>query len=534
MTDLVLEQEIARRRTFAIISHPDAGKTTLTEKLLLYGGAIDLAGEVRARGERRRTRSDWMKVEQERGISVTSAVMTFAAEGCVFNLLDTPGHEDFSEDTYRVLSAVDSAIMVLDAAKGIEAQTLKLFEVCRLRDIPIITFINKMDREARDPFSLLDEIAERLALDVAPLTWPIGMGRDFKGCYDLAADRVLLLDETARRARVEGRVLQGLADPRLPEVIGIAAAERLAEEVEMLRALTPAFDRESHLAGHMTPVFFGSALMSFGVPELVRAVATLAPAPRPYAAIERTVAPTEPVANAFVFKIQANMDPKHRDRMVFLRLVSGRLKRGNKLKHAGTGKVIAITQPQFFLAAERARADEAVAGDIIGIPSHGGFRIGDSLCGGEILHFTGLPHFAPELLQRVRSEDPMKAKHLGRALVGLAEEGAARAFKALVGGEWIIGVVGPLQFDVLARRLKDEYDLAVRFEQVDVHAVRWLDGEPRIVKDFIERHRSQIAFDHEEVPVFLARSAWQLDKVREDWPAIRFLKLREAAHAAGG
>ncbi|RMF68842.1 MAG: peptide chain release factor 3 [Alphaproteobacteria bacterium] len=529
-----LAEEIARRRTFAIISHPDAGKTTLTEKLLLYGGAIDLAGEVRARGERRRARSDWMKVERERGISVTSAVMTFAAEGCVFNLLDTPGHEDFSEDTYRVLSAVDSAIMVLDAAKGIEAQTLKLFEVCRLRDIPIITFINKMDREARDPFGLIDEIAERLALDVAPLTWPIGMGRDFKGCYHLLRDEVLLLDETARRAKVEGDVLAGLDDPRLRAAIGDTASKRLAEDVEMLRALTPAFDRASYLAGHMTPVFFGSALMSFGVPELITALVQLAPPPRSYQAVERRILPEEEAANAFVFKIQANMDPKHRDRMVFLRLVSGRLRRGDKLKHSGTGKTIAVTQPQFFLAAERARAEEAVAGDVIGIPSHGGFRIGDSLCAREILHFTGLPHFAPELLQRVRTEDPMKAKHLGRALAGLAEEGAARAFKALVGGEWIVGVVGALQFDVLADRLRHEYGLAVRFEPVDVHAVRWVMGEPRKLKEFSDRHRSQIAFDHEDVPVFLARSAWQLEKVREDWPAIRFLKLREATHAAGG
>lgn len=531
-TSSSLTREISRRRTFAIISHPDAGKTTLTEKLLLYGGAIDLAGEVRARGERRRARSDWMKVERERGISVTSAVMTFAAQGCVFNLLDTPGHEDFSEDTYRVLSAVDSAVMVLDAAKGIETQTRKLFEVCRLRDIPIITFVNKMDREARDPFGLLDEIADRLALDVAPITWPIGMGRDFKGCYHLLQDQVLLLDETARRAKADGDVLAGLADPRLPSVIGEDACEKLAEEVEMLQALTPPFDRESYLGGHMTPVFFGSALMSFGVPELITALAELAPSPRPYRAVERRIHPDEEAANAFVFKIQANMDPKHRDRMVFLRLVSGRLRRGDKLKHSATGKAIAVTQPQFFLADTRARAEEAVAGDIIGIPSHGGFRIGDSLCAREILHFTGLPHFAPELLQRVRTDDPLKAKHLGRALVGLAEEGAARAFKALVGGEWIVGVVGALQFDVLANRLKHEYGLAVRFEPVDVYAVRWVRGESRKVKDFIDRHRSQIAFDHEDVPVFLARSAWQLDKVQQDWPALAFEAIREAAPAA--
>ncbi len=521
-------EDIARRRTFAIISHPDAGKTTLTEKLLLFGGAIELAGEVKARGERRRARSDWMKVEQERGISVASSVMTFRALDRVFNLLDTPGHEDFSEDTYRVLSAVDSAVMVLDAAKGIEAQTLKLFEVCRLRDIPIVGFVNKMDREALDPFALIDEIAERLALDVAPLTWPIGMGRNFRGCYDLRRDRLILLDGADRQRRAQVRVLEGLDDPAMEAAIGEERAAVLREEVEMIRALTPAFDRAAYLEGHMAPVFFGSALLNFGVPELIEALAELAPGPRACEAVERRVEPGEEACTGFVFKIQANMDPKHRDRMVFVRLVSGRFRRGMKLLHVGSGRTVTIAQPQIFLAAEREMAESAVAGDIIGIPSHGGWRIGDSLTEGEILHFKGVPSFAPELMRKVRTDDPLKAKHLERALSGLADEGAARAFKTFIGGEWIVGVVGPLQFDVLADRLKNEYGLKVRFEPVPLAGARWIEADdPRAVKDFVERNRTNVAHDHRGAPVFLARNAWHLNKAQEDFPALRFLATRE-------
>jgi len=523
-----LIEDIQSRRTFAIISHPDAGKTTLTEKLLLFGGAVDLAGEVKARGERRRARSDWLKVEQERGISVASSVMTFPWREHIFNLLDTPGHEDFSEDTYRVLSAVDSAVMVIDAAKGIEAQTRKLFEVCRLRDMPIATFINKLDREGRDPFDLLDEIEQRLALDVAPLTWPIGMGRYFKGCYDLVNDRVLLLQSADKNIRGEGVAVSGLDDPKLTELIGADARDELAEQVEMARGLTKSFDRKAYLEGHLTPVYFGSALNSFGVRELLEGLADLAPPPRPYTAIERVVAPEEETISGFVFKIQANMDPRHRDRMAFVRLVSGRFERGMKLRHARTGKTIAVHNAQTFLAQERGITETAVAGDIIGLPNHGGYKIGDSLSAGESLRFLGVPSFAPELLQRVRADDPMKAKHLSRALEQLAEEGAARVFKPHSGSDWIVGVVGGLQFDVLADRIRSEFNIPVRFEPTELMTARWLEAEDgRAIKRFIDANRASVAADHTGHPVYLARNAWHLSKGEEGWPELRFLKTKE-------
>jgi len=523
-----LSNDIAARRTFAIISHPDAGKTTLTEKLLLFGGAVDLAGEVKARGERRRARSDWLKVEQERGISVASSVMTFPWQDHVFNLLDTPGHEDFSEDTYRVLSAVDSAVMVLDAAKGIETQTRKLFEVCRLRDMPIATFINKLDREGRDPFDLLDEIEQQLALDVAPLSWPIGMGRRFKGAYDLINDRVLLLESADRNIRGEGIDVSGIDDPRLVELIGAEARDELAEQVEMARGLTKPFDRQAYLEGHLTPVFFGSALNSFGVRELLEGLRRFAPAPRPYPALERQVAAGEDAFTGFVFKIQANMDPRHRDRMAFVRLVSGRFARGMKLKHVRSGKTVAVHNAQTFLAQERGLTENAVAGDIIGLPNHGGYKIGDSLTEGERLRFTGVPSFAPEMLQRVRAEDPMKAKHLGRALEQLAEEGAARVFKPQAGSEWIVGVVGTLQFDVLADRIRSEFNIPVRFEPTELMTARWVEGDDaRAMKRFVDSNRASVALDHTGHPVYLARNAWHLSKGEEGWPELRFLKTKE-------
>ena len=422
---MTLKSHIDRRRTFAIISHPDAGKTTLTEKLLLFGGAIQMAGEVKARGERRRARSDWMKVEQERGISVASSVMTFDYEDHTFNLLDTPGHEDFSEDTYRTLSAVDSAVMVLDAAKGIEAQTLKLFEVCRLRDMPIATFINKMDREAKDPFSLLDEVEQTLALDVVPASWPIGMGRDFLGCYDLIRDQLILFDRGKGDTLTQGIQCSGLDDAKLAEYLPDHALDTLREEVEMARGLCPEFDLQAYLEGTQTPVFFGSAINNFGVRELLAGLGAFAPSPRPAPAVERAVAPDEAKFSAFVFKIQANMDPKHRDRIAFVRIVSGQFKKGMKMTHVRSGKVMAVHNAQLFLAQEREIAEEAVAGDIIGLPNHGTLRIGDTLTTGEKIRFTGVPSFAPEILQKVRPDDPMKAKHLGRALEQLAEEGAA-------------------------------------------------------------------------------------------------------------
>jgi peptide chain release factor 3 len=519
--------EIARRRTFAIISHPDAGKTTLTEKLLLFGGAIQLAGEVKARGDRRRVRSDWMEIERERGISVSSAVMSFEHGGIAYNLLDTPGHQDFSEDTYRTLTAVDSAVMVLDAARGIETQTLKLFEVCRLRDVPIITFVNKLDREGRDPFDLMDEIERQLALDVVPASWPIGMGRDFLGTYDLVADALLLFGRGEGARVTEPVRCAGLDDPKLADLLPAAALKKLRDEVEMARGLTPAFDRESYRQGHMTPVFFGSALNNFGVRELLQGIADLAPSPRPQPALPHPIDPASPGVTGFVFKVQANIDPQHRDRVAFLRLCSGKFRRGMKLKHGRTAKTMSIQNPVFFLARERNLAEEAWPGDIIGIPNHGTLRIGDTLTEGEGIRITGIPSFAPEILRRVRLEDPMKSKHLKRALEQLAEEGVTRVFKPLVGGDWIVGVVGPLQLEVLAARVKAEYDLGVHFEQGQYETARWVAGEPLELKRFEDANRSAIAEDHDGVPVFLARNEWDLERMIKDWPALTFSATRE-------
>jgi peptide chain release factor 3 len=522
-----LAAEIARRRTFAIISHPDAGKTTLTEKLLLFGGAIQLAGEVKARGERRRVRSDWMEVERERGISVSSAVMTFEHEGVVFNLLDTPGHQDFSEDTYRTLTAVDSAVMVIDAAKGIEAQTLKLFEVCRLRDVPIITFINKLDREGRDPFDLMDEIERQLALDVTPASWPIGMGRDFLGTYDLYADALLLFERGAGERIVEPVRCTGLDDPKLAELLPAPALEKLRDEVAMARGLCPAFDRKAYREGHMTPVFFGSALNNFGVRELLQGVSDLAPSPRPQPALPHAIEPTQGKVSGFVFKVQANIDPQHRDRVAFLRLCSGRFRRGMKLKHGRSGRMMSVQNPVFFLARDRNLAEEAWPGDILGIPNHGTLRIGDTLSEGEDIRITGIPSFAPEILRRVRLDDPMKSKHLRRALEQLAEEGVTRVFKPLVGGDWIIGVVGSLQLDVLAARIKAEYDLGVRLEPAPYETARWISGEEGEVKRFLDGNRSASAEDHDGAPVFLARNAWELNTTIREWPRLAFNATRE-------
>ena len=525
-----LPPEIAARRTFAIISHPDAGKTTLTERLLLMGGAIQLAGDVRARGERRRATSDWMKIEQERGISVSASAMCFTYDGCTINLLDTPGHEDFSEDTYRTLTAVDSAVMVIDAAKGIEPQTLKLFEVCRLRDLPTITFLNKMDREVRDPFEIIDEIQETLALDVTPASWPIGMGRDFLGAYDLINDRVLLLDRAARHKRQEGIKVEGLDAPKLAELLPSDRLAELREQVEMARELLPPFDMTAYREGHLSPLYFGSALLSFGVAELLDGITRNAPPPRPQPTAGRTIDPGENKVTGFVFKIQANMDPKHHDRVAFLRLSSGHFKRGMKLKHVRTGKQIAITAPMLFLAQDRDTADEAWGGDIIGIPNHGTLRIGDTLTEGEALQVVGIPSFAPEVMQAVYADDPLKAKHLSKALMQFAEEGAARIFKRNIGGAFYVGVVGTLQFDVLKERIKQEYGIPVRFEPAEMHATRWIQcDDDKKLKEFLDGHRGNLAKDHAGAPVFLARSAWDMTKVERDWPDVQLLKTVEQA-----
>ncbi|MBE6449725.1 MAG: peptide chain release factor 3 [Alphaproteobacteria bacterium] len=528
MTEEKKDDIISKRRTFAIISHPDAGKTTLTEKLLLFGGAIQMAGAVKAKKEQRAARSDWMKVEQERGISVASSVMTFEYKGCTFNLLDTPGHEDFSEDTYRVLTAVDSAVMVIDCAKGIEAQTLKLFEVCRLRDIPIITFINKLDRDGQDPFALLEEIEQSLALDVTPASWPIGMGRDFKGCYDLLNDKLLLLDKTNKTTLSEPVLTaDGILDEKIDALLGQNDATQLRENVEMAKALCKPFDLNSYLEGHMTPVFFGSAINNFGVQELLDGLVKYAPAPRAQKTPARTVEPTEDKVSGFIFKIQANMDPKHRDRIAFMRICSGHFKNGMKLYHVRSEKQLLLHNPVLFLAQDRELASEAWAGDIMGVPNHGNLRIGDTLTEGEKFSFTGIPSFAPELLQKVRPVDPLKAKHLGKALMQIAEEGGASVFKPLIGADWIVGVVGALQFQILADRIRTEYDVPVIFEQTSFMTARWLKGNPNDIKNFVDKNRANAAQDHDENWVLLARNDWHLNKTAEDFPKIKFIKTKQ-------
>lgn len=521
-----LSEQAASRRTFAIISHPDAGKTTLTEKLLLRGGAIHLAGEVKAKGDRRRARSDWMKIEQQRGISVTTSVMTFHRDGVIFNLLDTPGHEDFSEDTYRTLTAVDSAIMVIDAAKGIEPQTRKLFEVCRLRDVPITTFINKLDRESRDPFELMDQISEELQLDLAPVAWPIGSGRDFRGCYDLINDRVLLMGED----RTESVPVDGLDDPKLADLIPADQLEKLRDEVELVREACPQFELESYLEGHLSPVFFGSALRNFGVGHLLSGIDKYAPPPRALQTDMRKVAPDEEKVTGFVFKVQANMDPNHRDRIAFVRLCSGRFKRGMKLKHVRSGKPMAIYNPILFFAQDREIADEAYPGDIIGVPNHGTLRVGDTLSEAEDIRFTGIPNFAPEILRRVRLDDPMKGKHLKKALESLAEEGVTQVFKPELGSNWIVGVVGQLQLDVLTTRIEAEYGIKVTLEQAPFETARWVTADdPADLDAFAAAIRSAMSVDRDGAPVFLARNYWELNHQVQNNPKISFSKTKERA-----
>ena len=503
------------RRTFAIISHPDAGKTTLTEKLLYFGGAIHLAGEVKARGQNRRARSDWMKIEQQRGISVTSSVMTFEKDGVTFNLLDTPGHEDFSEDTYRTLTAVDSAVMVIDAARGIEAQTRKLFEVCRLRSVPIITFVNKVDREGRPPFELLDEIADILALDVAPMSWPVGMGGLFEGILDLTTGKV-------SRPEGDSRAFLGKIDdaPTLPADI--------AEEVELAQAGYAAFDGEAYRNGDLTPVYFGSALKDFGVAELIDALSRHAPPPRPQPAEPAHVSPENKEVTGFVFKVQANMDPQHRDRIAFMRLCSGTFKRGMKLTPTGHGKPIAVHSPILFFAQNREVADEAFPGDIIGIPNHGTLRVGDTLSERADVRFTGLPNFAPEILRRVALKDPTKTKQLRKALDDMAEEGVTQVFYPEIGSNWIIGVVGQLQLDVLLSRLDAEYKVAAGLEPAPFDTARWIAADdPADLKAFMDVNRSAMAKDRDDNPVFLAKSAWEVGYVADRYPKVRFLATRE-------
>jgi peptide chain release factor 3 len=524
-----LAAEVARRRTFAIISHPDAGKTTLTEKLLLFGGAINLAGQVKAKGERRNTRSDWMKIERERGISVVTSVMTFEFDGHVFNLLDTPGHEDFSEDTYRTLTAVDSAVMVIDAAKGIEDRTRKLFEVCRLRDIPIITFINKMDRESRDTFELLDEIEKTLALDTTPMTWPVGRGRDFLGTYDVADGGIRLLEGSGAKTGAAQQIDIADLAGRNPNLDVAAIKDELALVTEACKP----FELEAFREGHLTPVYFGSALRNFGVGDLLEGLGRFAPPPRAQESNLRKVEAAEPRMSAFVFKIQANMDPNHRDRIAFARLCSGKLIRGMKAKLVRTGKNMSLSSPQFFFAQDRALADEAFAGDVVGIPNHGTLRIGDTLTEGEDLAFVGVPSFAPEIVRRVRLTDAMKAKKLKEALQQMSEEGVVQVFRPRDGAPALVGVVGPLQLDVLKARLEAEYALPVDFEVSEFQLARWISSEDRKKLDaFIAANGSGVADDVDGDPVFLAKNEFYLGYTRERAEGITFSSIKDVKRKA--
>jgi len=525
MTDFPFADEARRRRTFAIISHPDAGKTTLTENLLFAAGALRLAGQVRARGENRRTSSDWMKIERERGISVSSSVMTFEYRDCVVNLLDTPGHEDFSEDTYRTLTAADSAVMVLDAAKGIEPQTLKLFEVCRLRDIPILTFINKMDREARDPLEILEEIADKLALDVVPMQWPAGSGARFCGVQQLKQNTFLPF------TKGQDEAADAVSLDRAPEFTSDDVRIELEEAVELADGGFAEFSQQSYLEGHMTPVYFGSALRKFGVRELLDALVDLAPPPGKTkvnrAGNDVLQSPGEAEVAGFVFKVQANMDPNHRDRIAFTRLCSGQFKRGMKLKTIA-GKSMTISQPLMFFAQDRGIADTAYAGDVIGVPNHGVLRVGDSLSESGKLQFPGLPNFAPELLRRARPKDPMKAKHLRKALESLAEEGVTQLFKPMIGADMILGAVGVLQIEVTAERIATEYKLDVLFEPCPYSIARWIHAkDDAALESFANRHKMQMAEDVDGAGVFLAKSAWEINYAQEKYPDISFTATKE-------
>ena len=527
MTSELTKAEVGRRRTFAIISHPDAGKTTLTEKLLLFGGAIQMAGTVKGRKAARHATSDWMRLEQQRGISVTSSVMQFPYRGRIVNLLDTPGHEDFSEDTYRTLTAVDSALMVIDCAKGVEARTTKLMEVCRLRDTPIMTFINKLDREGREPIELLDEIERVLGIATTPITWPIGMGRELAGIYHLLEDRIYVYSAGER-----GRVGENLAIEGLHSESGRAfLAERAAKfdaEIELVRGASAPFDPDLYRAGRQTPVFFGSAIGNFGVEELLDAFVEHAPSPLPRATQQRIVRAEEPALTGFVFKIQANMDPAHRDRIAFMRLCSGRYTRGMKLHHVRLVKEMRVADALTFLAADRSQAEEAYAGDIIGLHNHGTINIGDSFSEGEHLVFTGIPNFAPEMFRRAVLKDPLRMKALAKGLAQLCEEGATQLFKPLRNNDMVLGAVGQLQFEVVAFRLQDEYGVQCHFEPVNVYTARWVAvDDERKLEEFRTKAYEGLALDHSGALVYLAPTRVNLSLTQERWPGVRFLETRE-------
>jgi len=522
-----LKEELSKRRTFAIISHPDAGKTTLTEKLLLFGGAIQMAGTVKGRKAARHATSDWMELEKQRGISVTTSVMQFPYKGRIVNLLDTPGHEDFSEDTYRTLTAVDSALMVIDSAKGVEARTVKLMEVCRLRATPIMTFINKLDRDGREPIELLDEVEDVLNIQCAPITWPIGMGKQFKGVFHLYTDSIHVFSPTHGGQIKEGEVIQGLDNPRLDELFGSMARD-LRDEIDLVRGASHAFDHDAYLRGELTPVFFGSAINNFGMKELLDSFVEYAPAPQPRATMTRNVAPDEDKLTGFVFKIQANMDPAHRDRIAFLRVCSGSYHKGMKLRHVRIGRDVQISNAITFLARDRDHAEQAWPGDIIGLHNHGTIKIGDTFTQGEELKFTGIPNFSPELFKRIVLRDPLRLKALQKGVDQLSEEGATQVYRPLANNDIILGAVGVLQFDVVAHRLKDEYNVECSFEPVQVATARWVESDDaKKLDEFQKKAHDHLALDAAGELAYIAPSRVNLELTMERWPDIRFLATRE-------
>jgi peptide chain release factor 3 len=531
LTPTALAKEVRRRRTFAIISHPDAGKTTLTEKLLLFSGAIQIAGSVKARKATRHATSDWMEIEKQRGISVASSVMQMEYRDCVINLLDTPGHQDFSEDTYRVLTAVDAALMVIDAANGVEPQTRRLLQVCRARNTPILTFVNKMDREVQEPMALMDEIERELGMEVVPFTWPVGMGKAFHGVMDLREKRMRLFKGTGADDSEE--FLDGLDNPAYPERFGMQY-EQSKSEIELLRDAAPAFDRDAFLSGHQTPMFFGSAVNNFGVQEVLDALVDLAPAPGPRLAIQRSVAPDEPRFTGVVFKIQANMDPAHRDRIAFVRVASGHFERGMRIKVARSGKELRPNTVVSFLSQRRELLDEAFAGDIIGIPNHGVLQLGDTLTEGEALQYTGLPFFAPEMFRTVEVADPLRTKQLKAGLIQLGEEGAIQVFRPVASSLLLLGAVGQLQFEVVAHRLEHEYGVKARIAPSRYQVARWVtcsdeDGGAKELQRFIDGNAHRVAYDAVDAPTVLVEYAPELRAIEANWPKIRFHALREHA-----
>ena len=519
--------EISKRRTFAIISHPDAGKTTVTEKLLLYGGAIKTAGSVKARKANTHATSDWMEMEKERGISVTSSVMQFPYNQHIINLLDTPGHEDFSEDTYRTLTAVDSALMVIDVAKGVEQRTIKLMEVCRLRDTPILTFINKLDREGREPIDLLDEVESMLNIECSPITWPIGMGKSFKGVFHLLEDKIYLFESGKNTKIGDNTIIEGIDNPQLDELLGKEFAQEAREEIELISGTTNPFSLDSFLEGKQTPVFFGSAINNFGIENLLNGFIKYAPTPQSRESDNRIVSPEENKLTGFVFKIQANMDPKHHDRLAFMRIVSGKYSKGIKVFQVSTGKQIKIANAVTFMSRERSSADSATAGDVIGIHNHGGIGIGDTFTQGEKLNFQGIPNFAPELFRRAQLKDPLKTKALKKGLDQLSEEGATQVFRPISNSTQILGAVGILQFDVVAHRLKYEYGVDCQFETINVATARWVSGSDKDIEQLKIKAGNNIAIDSSGVLSYLAPSLVNLQLTMERHPNITFHATRE-------